>query len=141
MAQTTLSTLDNAMRTWYLPVLQQLLNNATVLLSRINKDSSTQTPDGRNFTVAIHSDRNDLAGVGITEGGAFPLAGNQSYIQAIVPNKYTYTTISLSGPVIRATRTNAGAFVRAAQSEIQGAMTDMQVSMNKLLNGDGTGAL
>jgi hypothetical protein len=136
-----LSTLSNALKVWYLPTMQKLLNNSTILLSRIQKDSTTQNPDGKSFTVAIHSARNDLAGIGIAELGTLPDDGNQGVINAIVPNKYTYSKIKFSGPVVRASRTNVGAFVKVADFEIRQALVDMKRRMNALLNGDGTGAL
>jgi hypothetical protein len=137
----TLTTLDSALKVWYLPTMQKLLNNSTILLSRIQKDSSTQNPDGKSFTVAIHSQRNDLAGIGIAENGTLPSDGNQGVINAIVPNKYTYTKIGFTGPVVRASRSNVGAFVKVADFETRQAMVDMKRRVNQLLNGDGTGAL
>jgi hypothetical protein len=137
----TLQTLDQALKVWYLPTMQKLLNNATILMSRLQKDSSTQNPDGKTFTVAIHSKRNDLAGIGIPELGDLPEDGSQGVINAIVPNKYIYSKIKISGPVIRASRSNAGAFVRVADFETRQALVDMKRSFNRLLNGDGTGAL
>jgi hypothetical protein len=137
----TLTTYDQALKVWYLPTMQKLLNNSTVLLSRIQKDSSTQNPDGKSFTVAIHSKRNDLAGIGIAESGTLPSDGNQGIINAIVPNKYTYSKIKFTGPVVRASRTNAGAFVKVADFETRQALVDMKRRFNQLLNGDGTGAL
>jgi hypothetical protein len=137
----TLTTYDSALKVWYLPTMQKLLNNATILLSRIQKDSSTQNPDGKSFTVAIHSKRNDLAGIGIAESGTLPDDGNQGIINAIVPNKYTYSKIKFTGPVIRASRSNVGAFVKVADFETRQALVDMKRRMNQLLNGDGTGAL
>lgn len=137
----TLATLDQALKVWYLPTMQRLLNTSTILMSRIQKDTTTQNPDGKSFTVAIHSAQNDLAGVGISEMGDLPVDGNQGVINAIVQNKYHYTQIKFSGPVIRASRTNVGAFVKAADFETRQALVDMKRRFNALMNGDGTGAL
>ncbi len=136
-----LSAADNALKTFYLPVMQKLLNNSTVLLSMLERDSSTQDVYGKNFTVAIHKGRNLSAGRGTSDGGGLPTAGNQAYANAIVPNKYTYATIEVTGPTIRATRDNAGAFVRAVESEIQGVMVDMKRAINRQFHGDGLDAL
>jgi hypothetical protein len=132
---------SNALKNYYLPVMQKLLNNSTVLLSMIERDSTTQDVYGKNFTVAIHKGRNLSAGRGTSDGGALPTAGEQSYANAIVPNKYTYATIQVTGPTIRATRDNAGAFVRAVESEIQGVMVDMKRAINRQFHGDGKDAL
>jgi hypothetical protein len=121
--------------------MQKLLNNSTVLLSMLERDSSTQDVYGKNFTVAIHKGRNLSAGRGTSDGGTLPTAGNQAYANAIVPNKYTYGAIKVTGPTIRATRDNAGAFVRAVESEIQGVMVDMKRAINRQFHGDGKDAL
>jgi len=68
-------------------------------------------------------------------------AGVQAYQNAIVPNKYTYSSIRITGPTIKAMRTNAGAFVRAVDSEIKGAVRDHKRAMNRQLNGDGRDAI
>lgn len=136
-----LNAASNALKNYYLPVMQKLLNNSTVLLSMIERDSTTQDVYGKNFTVAIHKGRNLSAGRGTSDGGALPAAGEQSYANAIVPNKYTYATIEVTGPTIRATRDNAGAFVRAVESEIQGVMVDMKRAINRQFHGDGKDAL
>jgi hypothetical protein len=136
-----LSAADNALKNYYLPVMQKLLNNSTVLLSMIERDSTTQDVYGKNFTVGIHKGRNLSAGRGTSDGGTLPTSGNQVYANAIVPNKYTYATIEVTGPTIRATRDNAGAFVRAVESEIQGVMVDMKRAINRQFHGDGKDAL
>lgn len=136
-----LSTYDKALRIFYLPTMQKLLNESTILLNRIKKDSSTQNVDGKSFTVAIHAKQNDLAGVGIADGGATPAAGNQEIINAIVPNKYIYAGFEVTGPTIKASKTNAGAFVKVANFETKQTMSNMKRSVNRAFHGNGTGAL
>lgn len=136
-----LSAATNVLKTFYLPPVREMLNNATVLLSRLDKDSSTQDVSGTSFTVPLHTGRNTAAGIGIAENGTLPSAGNQGYQKAIVPNKYTYARIQVSGPVIQATKNNVGAFVRAIDSEIKGATKDMMRAINRQLHGDGKDAL
>jgi hypothetical protein len=136
-----LSAADAALKNFYLPVMQRLLNNSTVLMMLLERDSSTQDVYGKNFTVAIHRGRNLSAGRSTSDGGNLPTAGAQAYANAIVPNKYTYASIEVTGPTIRATRDNAGAFVRAIESEIQGCMVDMKRAINRQFHGDGRDAL
>jgi hypothetical protein len=123
----------------YLPALQELLNNATPLLSAIEKDI---TPvEGGNFVIAIHRTRNNAAAIGRAEGGTLPTAGTQGYARAIVPVKQLYSRINVSGKAIASTRSNKGAFLKALESEMQYVMTDTKRGLNRQLNGDGTGAL
>jgi len=141
MAGLDLSAAGNVLKTFYLPPIRKMLNNSTVLLSKLDKDSSTQDVDGTSFTVPIHYGRNLSAGKGVAESAALPAAGSQKYSKAVVPNKYVYATIEVSGPVVKATRTNAGAFIRAIDSELKGAMQDMKKAVNRQFHGDGADKL
>ncbi len=141
MAGITLSTADKILKVLYLGPIRELLNNSTVLLSRLEKDSSTQTVSGKTFTIPLHKSRNEAAGVGRAEGGTLPTAGQQGYAEAIVPNKYIYSKIKVTGPVIAATKNSAQAFVDAVTSEMKGVVSDTRRAFNRQLNGDGLDAL
>lgn len=136
-----LSTASNVLKVNYLPTMQKLLNNATILWSRLDKDSSTQDVQGKSFTIALQKGRNLASGLGVAELSTLPVGESQVYTTAVVPNKYLYSNIRVSGPVIRATRSNAGAFVRAVESEMKGVMVDMKRAMNRQIHGNGTDAL
>lgn len=123
----------------YLPVMQELLNNATPLLKMIEKE--VVPVEGGAFKFAIHRGRNIASGIARAEDATLPSAGNQSYVQASVPVRLLYSRIRVSGKVIAATRSNKGSFVRAIESEMKGSMTDTKRELNRQLNGDGTGAL
>ena len=56
----------------------------------------------------------------------------------MVPSAYLYTTIQVEGPIIEHARSNAGSFVRAVRSEIEGAGESTRKSMNRQANSDGT---
>jgi hypothetical protein len=137
MAQLDISTAANVLKVFYLPPVREMLNNATILLSRIEKDSSTQDVTGKSFTVPLHTSRNEAAGVGRADGGTLPTAGVQGYGNAVVPNKYIYGRIQVTGPVIAATKNSAGAFVKAIESEMKGLMRDTKRSVNRQLHSNG----
>ena len=133
------SAADPILKEVYLPALQELLNNATPLLSAMEKE--VVPVEGGNFVIAIHRSRNNAAAIGRTEGSTLPTAGQQGFVQAIVPVKQLYSRINVSGKAIAATRSNKGAFLRALESEMKYVMTDTKRGINRQLNGDGTGAL
>jgi len=137
MAGMTLSTADKILKVQYLPPVRELLNNSTVLLSRIEKDSSTQRVGGKSFTIPLHVTRNEAANVGRPEDGTLPTAGQQGYTEAIVPNKYTYSTLRITGPVMAAAKSNAQAFVDALTSEMKGLVNDTRRAYNRQLQGNG----
>lgn len=123
----------------YLPQVQELLPNSTPLLKQIEKEV---TPvEGGNFVISIHRTRNSAAGIARAESGTLPTAGQQGYVRAIVPIKQLYSRISVTGKSIAATKSNKGSFVRAIDSEMQYVMKDTKRSLNRQVNGDGTGAL
>ena len=129
----------NILKEVYLPALQELLNNATPLLSQMEKEV---TPvEGGNFVIALHTGRNSAAAIARAEGGTLPTAGQQSYKRAIVPVKQLYSRIEVSGKAIAATRSNKGAFLKALESEMKYVMVDTKRQLNRQLNGDGMGAL
>jgi len=123
----------------YIGTIREQLNNATVLLAKIGRQD--QMVSGKDFTVPLHTGRNTSAGTGLSDGGTLPTAGQQTYQTTIVPNKYLYGSIQVTGPTIAATRDNAGAFVEALNSEVDGLMRDFKRDMNRQLNGNGTGWL
>lgn len=135
---TTLTTFDAILKNQYLGPIREQLNNSCVLYSRLEKNEDSVV--GKNFTIPLHYGRNE--GVGARgEGGALPTAGNQAYKECIVPMRYQYGRIQISGPTIKAARSNEGAFLRAVDSEMRGLEKDMRASMNRQAFGDGTGAL
>ena len=138
MAGSTLSTFDAILKTQYLGAIREQLNNTCALYSRLEKNEDSVV--GKNFTIPLHYGRNE--GVGARgEGGALPTAGNQSYKECIVPMKYQYGRIQITGPTIKAARSNEGAFLRAVDSEMRGLEKDMKSSMNRQAFGDGSGVL
>lgn len=141
MSQFDLTAASNVLKVKYIGPIRDQLNNATILMNRIMKDSSTVNVGGKSFTVPLHSGRNKTAGSGIADGGSLPTAGVQGYDTAVIPNKYLYARITVSGPAIAATKNNADAFVQAVSSEIDGATRDMKRSMNRQLHSDGIDAL
>ena len=135
---TTLTTLDAILKNQYIGPIRDQLNNSSVLYSRLEKNSDSVV--GKNFTIPLHYGRNE--GVGARgEGNALPTAGNQAYKECIVPMRYQYGRIRLTGPTMKAARSNEGAFIRAVDSEMRGLEKDMKASMNRQAFGDGTGLL
>jgi len=136
-----LAAASDVLKVRYIGPIREQINQKTVLLSRLEKEDGFVDTSGKTFTVPIHTGRNISAGSSRTDGGTLPTAGVQQYKTAVIPNAYVYTTIKVTGPTIRATRDSAGAFVRAIDSETRGATKDMKREVNRMFNGDGTGAL
>ena len=136
-----LSAASNVLKTHYIGPIREQLNGKTVLMSRIAKDVDSYSPTGKNFTVPLHTARNSSAAVGRADGGTLPTHGQQAYENAVIPVAYLYGRIKVTGPTIRASRDNVGAFVRALDSEIKGVTKDFKRGINRQAHSDGTDAL
>lgn len=133
---TTLTTADKALKEFYLPGAREQLNNDIPLLTQVEKNS--KDIEGRRAVLAPHTSRN--SGVGArADGGTLPTAGNQGYAEERIPLKFNYGRIQISGPTIRAMKSERGSFVRAVDSEMKGVTADLkrEVSRQAWLNGDG----
>ena len=133
-----LSNYSYILKTFYLPAIREQINNATVLLNRLKRN--TEDVAGKNATIAVHTGRN-LGTIALPDGGLLPDAGYQKVVETIVPMKYNYGRITVSGPTIKATRTEKGAFAKAIDYEMKGLIKDVSKDLNRQLWGSGYGIL
>jgi hypothetical protein len=138
MAGTNLTALSAILKNQYLGPIREQFNNSTPLLSRLERDDESVV--GKNFTIPLHYGRNESVS-SRAEGAALAAADSQKYKETIVPMKYHYGSIELTGQTIKACKSDAGAFTRAVESETTGRLSDLKVGINRQLFGDGTGAL
>lgn len=131
---------DKVLKDFYEGPVRDQLNSRTILLSRIKKNTKAVDATGRKAIVPVHYGRN--VGVGARmEDHPLPTAGNQEHENATWYLKRQYARIKLSGMVMEATRDSVGSFVRALRNEMDGAMTDSKVNVNRQLWHDGTAIL
>ncbi len=79
-------------------------------------------------------------GIGATsDGGNLPKIGQQISQQALISAKYNYLRFGLTGPMIKASQGDKGAFVTAMAFEMEEGMNDMVQDVNRQCawNGDG----
>lgn len=81
-------------------------------------------------------------GIGATsDGGNLPSIGRQTTVQATIAAKYNYLRFGVTGPMIKASASNIGSFVRAAAYELEMGYKDLKSDVNRQLSWDGTGDL
>jgi len=119
----------------YLPGLQEMLPNSTVLLKQFEKE--TLPIEGKAFKVQVHRGRNEAAGRGAAELATLAIAGQQTFMEGSYNVKTQYSRIALSGLAIAATKSNKGSAVRALDSEMKRIFNDTKRSFNQQANGDG----
>lgn len=137
----TLNTGSAILKTFYLPPLQRLFNKQTILWDRVERNDKWN-PEGKTFTLALQYGRHATAASGRASFGAvLPVNQTQLYSNSTVPTAYLYTRIQVEGPIIEHARSNAGSFVRAVRSEIEGASESHRKSMNRQANSNGFDSL
>lgn len=140
MAANVTTTLADALKVFYISGKNEQLNKKSVLYKQFAKKAQLDV-EGKSYTYHLHVGRNKNAGLGMAEGGGFGAGGNQSHKAITVPTRYLSSAIEITGPAVRAAKSNLGAFVNAVTDEVDGVMDDSIRSLNRQLNGDGTGAL
>lgn len=81
-------------------------------------------------------------GVGATsDGGVLPKIGRQTTAQAEISAMYNYLRFGITGPMLAASQSSVGSFVRIAGFEIENGMEDLKNDINRQLSWDGTGDL
>lgn len=139
MAQ-TLAAFDAALKDLYVGPIIEELNQKTYLLDQIERDSDHIDHTGRRAVVPLHKNRN-RGRKSIADGGTLPTAGQQTYLDAIIPIRFNHYGIELTDAVIEASKSNEGAFISALEAETKGVATDMRKDMNRQAFGLGGGQL
>ena len=139
MALTTTEFAD-AMKTFYIPPLNDQVHRATVLLNRLEKNS--EDVSGNHAHVPVITARNP--GVGsrrdvATTGPKLPAAGRQTYDTATYKMALHYGRGSVSGPLMRASKSSASAFAKAIDVEMQGLTKRLPEDLNRQLWSYGSG--
>lgn len=131
-----LSNYDEVLKTFYLPAIQEQLNNDNILSDLV--DVNEKDISGKNAKIQCHYGR--TKGIGARkDGGGLPEGDHQKFKMATVPMKYNYGRVVFSGPTIAATRDEKGAYARVVDTEITGIVQDMQKEVNRQLWGCGYG--
>ncbi len=81
-------------------------------------------------------------GIGATsDGGTLPKIGRQTTQQAIIAAKFNYLRFGVTGPMIKASQSDVGSFVRSAAYELEMGYKDLKSDISRQLSWDGTGTL
>ena len=125
----------------YLEPIREQLNNTTDYLAQIKKTS--QDVSGEGLRVPLHMGRNSgIATLGTTGTASLPTAGKQGHRRFTVLTKDSYAGILLYGKEFRATKNDKGAFKNILKVEVEGAMDDAKVDVERqLVMSDTTGQL
>ena len=138
----TLATASAISKEIYQGTLQEQLNNATPLLSRIDKTSEgvESKVGGRYVVFPIHTRRNQ--GIGArNELEQLPTPGQQGTASARVGLAYLYGGVQLSGQTLKLIDKDYQAFTSAFDLEVEGLRADLKLDLARQLYGDGKGTI
>ena len=131
----TLSSVSDILKEYYLGPVAEQLNNEVLLLSRL--ESRSEDLVGKRAYVPLHTTRS--GGIGArAERDQLPTAGNQGYSKAVYDLKYLYGRVQVTGPSMAKTKNEAGAFLQALKSELDGIRNDLKKDLARQVYGDGT---
>lgn len=140
MAGQTTTTYDAMLKEFYgVDTVTELVKQKAPFLYECKK-SKLVSADGRRVIAPVHNARN----VGVSsrgEGGALPTAGNQGFLDLIIPYRFNHLRIFLTIQAMKQSRTSEGAFEHALDAEIEYGVKDAARELSRQLQGDGTGIL
>lgn len=135
----TLNNAQDALKSAYLSVVSEALNtNANPLLSKINQ--TTNDVWGKEIIKLTSYGVNGGVGAG-SETGDLPESAGNNYVKFVSSLKNLYGTIEISDKAIRASETNAGAFVNLLNAEMEGLIKASNYNFGRMLFGDGSGKI
>ena len=122
----------------YLPTVREQLVNKNEYLAQIEK--SSEDVEGLETVLSLHVGRNE--GIGSRkELETLPEAGNQGFVKARVGLKYHYGRLQISGPVIRAAKSDRGSWIRPLENETKGVVNDQRLDEERQLLGTSDGVI
>lgn len=135
----TISSADKALKTLYLDVVAEQLNTEiNPFLARIKQTSSDVW--GKEVRKLAQYGVNGGIGAG-TEDGDLPISAGNNYEQLVCTLKNLYGTIEISDKAMRASASDAGAFVNLLNAEMEGLLKASSFNFGRMLFGDGSGVL
>jgi len=139
VAITGIQAASEALKSYFLPSLRYQLNEqASPTLTQFERDS--QSVVGKDIVMALRYGRSGGVGMRL-DTGDLPEANSRKTRQAKWETKNVFARIMLSDKVIRASRSNVGAFANLLEQELEDAQNDAKDMLSRQLFGDGSGLL
>ncbi len=132
----TKSDYSSMMKTHYLGPMRDLLNNASLFMSRMER--YTEPTGGNQLHIPIRTGRTPSIGARPDSTAAtLPLGATPVYGNATYGLTHQYATVRITGPVIRASRADNFAFARAQVRDMEDTAKDFKKDLNRQVFGDG----
>lgn len=129
----SISNLSAILKEFYLGPIVNQLNNEILAIELFQKAQVDW--QGKKAILPVKVGRNSgvafLGELGGTLPSTLPTAGQQGYADLTITSRFVYGRFQVTGPVIEAAKTSAGAFVQAIDSEMSGLTEDVKNAANK----------
>ncbi len=133
----TLQSANAALKTMYLDVVANQLNTKVhPFLAQVEK--TQQDVVGKLVKKLVPFGVNGGIGAG-TESGSLPTVAENNYVVFETTLKNLYGTIELTDKALRASSSDAGAFVNLLSAEMEGLLEASKFNFARMLYGNGTG--
>lgn len=135
----TIENADKALKDYYLDAVTAQLNDGiSPFFAAIEKNTSNVYGKDVKVAVVRGAAGNVMAGA---EDADLPDPYKNRYLDITVPLKNLYGTIEISDKALRASRETTGAFVNLVNAEMEGLILSAKQNFQRMLFGDGSGAL
>jgi len=137
MAGAVISTIQALLKDVYLPPVVEQLNNADVLLSRIERVTDPMQI-GNQLVTPLHTTR--TGGIGSRgELAALPTSGNQGFARAVWTLTHHYGRLQVSGVAMAQSKNNVGSFLEVLKAEMDGLKNDLRRDLARQVWGPSDG--
>lgn len=128
----------NILKIYYQGPIVSQFNDMIPLYQYIEKGK--EKFNGQQVNRPLKVRRNPGIGA-VAESGNLPKIGKQTTVQAIIAAKYNYLRFGVTGPMLKASQGDKGAFVSAVEFEMSEGLNDLKQDVNRQLFWDGTSDL
>lgn len=122
----------------YLGTIKDQLNEEVAILRAAEKIKEGW--NGYQIIRPLRVRRNQ--GIGATaDGGTLPAIGRQTTVQATISSAFNYLRFGITGPMIKASASDIGSFVRSGAYELEMGYKDLKSDINRQVSWNGNGTL
>jgi hypothetical protein len=129
----TMSTASGILKNNYEGQIIDQVNNPNALFAEVDKNSK-DIVEGAQVVFNVRMNPSQAIG-NRADLGTLPAAQRTRNLQPTFNLKYMYGVMRITGPLMEASRTDAGAFIRALRNEVEGMTIGMKLDLNRQLYG------
>lgn len=133
----TLSTASGILKNNYEGPIVDQINNPNAFWANLDKNSKDIV---QGAAVVLNLRMNPSQAIGArAELGTLPAAQRTRNVQPSITLKYLYGVMRVSGPIMEASKTDKGAFIRVVRNESEGITLALKLDLNRQCYGDSNG--